>query len=54
MIYGIVNYFMTLAQTDSGDGVSTQKLMIPIYISAPLLFLGVFLFILGFGKKKEV
>ena len=56
MIYGIVNYFVTLNY--NANRLSTEEAkpltIVPVLVSAPFLFLGVFLFVLGAGKKKKV
>ena len=51
LLYGMILYFIQVA---SGEGPLTllDKPMIIIYVSFPIMILGFFLYVLGYGKKK--
>lgn len=51
LITGMVDYFLTIAQSSTPLDLFSRPLLL-IYTSSPLLFLGFFFLVLGWGKKK--
>jgi len=52
LTYGMVEYIIHVSTNTTPLGMFDRPLLI-IYGSSPLLFLGFFLFILGWGKKNQ-
>ena len=51
LVFGMVEYIIHVSTNTTPLGMFDRPLLI-IYGSSPLLFLGFFLFILGWGKKN--
>ncbi len=51
LVYGMIDYFIQVS-TSGSPLTLTDRPMIIIYISFPIMFLGFFLYVLGYGKKK--
>ena len=51
LVFGMVEYIIHVSTNTTPLGMFDRPLLI-IYGSSPLLFLGFFLFIVGWGKKK--
>ena len=52
LIYGMVEYIMHLANSATPLDIFDRPLLI-IYASSPLLFIGFYLFVLGWGRKPN-
>ena len=52
LAFGMVEYIIHVSTNTTPLGMFDRPLLI-IYGSSPLLFLGFFLFILGWGKKNQ-
>lgn len=49
--YGVIEYFISVSNSTTPIGVFDRPLLIT-YSSFPLLLLGFFFYVLGWGKKK--
>lgn len=54
LIWGFVNYFQVIIYNNSVGPDATKELPLTLfYFSGPLLFIGVFFLVLGWGKSRQ-